>query len=186
MKLLFAISMIAIAMHSVNGAALILDGFTKVNGWTFYKIKVKGTMTNFNVHKACEENDLSAPCYAGTYDTFNSDECEVVFPRTVTEDADTMQYLTIMLCNHRKPHECDALKDIFVYKNNWVGDSACGAIAGKEGGYCAYGERYNNLWALCAAADEGARAVDTDVTKKPANGNKANVAPKKTDKAAPK
>ena len=133
--------------------ALILDGFTKVNGWTFYKIKVKGTMTNFNVHKACEGNNLSTPCYAGTYDTFNSDECEVVFPKTVTEDADTMQYLTIMLCNHRKPHECDALKDIFVYKNNWVGDSACGAIAGKEGGYCAYGERYNNLWALCAAKD---------------------------------
>ena len=140
-------------MINIIFLALILDGFTKVNGWTFYKIKVKGTMTNFNVHKACEGNNLSTPCYAGTYDTFNSDECEVVFPRTVTEDADTMQYLTIMLCNHRKPHECDALKDIFVFKNNWVGDSACGAIAGKEGGYCAYGERYNNLWALCAAAD---------------------------------
>merc|ERR1712002_477723 len=106
MKLLLAISMIAMAMNSVDSAALILDGFTKVSGWTFYKIKVKGTMTNFNVHKACEGNNLSTPCYAGTYDTFNSDECE-------------------------------ALKDIFVYKNNWVGDSACGAIAGKEGGYCA-------------------------------------------------
>ena len=110
-------------------------------------------MTNFNVHKACEGNNLRTPCYAGAYDTFNSDECEVVFPRTVTEDADTMQYLSIMLCNHRKPHECDALKDIFVYKNNWVGDSACGAVAGKKEGYCAYGERFNNLWALCAKPD---------------------------------
>ena len=64
-----------------------------------------------------------------------------------------MQYLTIMLCNHRKPHECDALKDIFVYKNNWVGDSACGAVPSQKDGYCAYGERFNNLWALCAKPD---------------------------------
>jgi len=184
MKLLLAISMIAIAMNSVDSAALILDGFTKVSGWTFYKIKVKGTMTNFNVHKACEGNNLSTPCYAGTYDTFNSDECEVVFPRTVTEDADTMQYLSIMLCNHRKPHECDSLKDTFVYKNNWVGDSACGAV--QKDGYCTYGERFNNLWALCAKPDERARVTDTDDAKKPADGTKTTGTPEKTAKAAPK
>jgi len=167
MKLLLAISMIAIAMHSVDNAALILEGFAKVNGWTFYKIKVKGAMTNFNVNKACKGNNLSTPCYAGAWDTFNSDECDVVFPDTVTEDSDTMQYLSVMLCNHRKPHECEKLADTFVYKDNWAGDSACGAVPDEK--YCSYGESSYNRWALCATPDDLARTADTDDTTKPAD-----------------
>merc|ERR1712224_717477 len=110
------------------GSALIMDGFANVNGWTFYKIKTKGTMTNFNVEKTCSQNNLITPCYTGTFETFNTDECQVVFPKSVTEDADTMQYLSIQICGHRKPEECQYLVDTFVYKANWVGESACGSM----------------------------------------------------------
>merc|ERR1719259_645884 len=120
MKLALAITMLAVAIDSINGGVLIIDGFAKVNGWTFYKIKTKGTMTNFNVHKTCESNNLITPCYTGTYDTFNSEACQVVFPKTVTEDADTMQYLSIMICGHREPGNCEILQDLFVYKENWL------------------------------------------------------------------
>jgi len=158
MKLALTISMIAIAISNINAGVLIIDGFAKVNGWTFYKIKTKGTMTNFNVHKTCESNNLITPCYTGTYDTFNSEACQVVFPKTVTEDADTMQYLSIMICGHREPGNCEILQDLFVYKENWVGDSACGSLEDK---YCSYGEQFNNLWSLCVGEDENARASNT-------------------------
>jgi len=162
MKLTLAIGMIAIAISSINAGVLIIDGFAKVNGWTFYKIKTKGTMTNFNVHKTCESNNLITPCYTGTYDTFNSEACQVVFPKTVTEDADTMQYLSIMICGHREPGNCEILQDLFVYKENWVGDSACGSLEEK---YCSYGEQFNNLWALCVGEDENTRASNTTATE---------------------
>jgi len=162
MKLALAIAIIAITIDSISGGVLIIDGFAKVNGWTFYKIKTKGTMTNFNVHKTCESNNLITPCYTGTYDTFNSEACQVVFPKTVTEDADTMQYLSIMICGHREPGNCEILQDLFVYKENWVGDSACGSLEEK---YCSYGEQFNNLWALCVGEDENTRASNTTATE---------------------
>jgi len=158
MKFLLAISLVVIALNSADGGVLIIDGFTEVYGWTFYKVKVKGSMTNFNVQRTCDENNLKTPCYAGTYDTFNSDQCDVVFNKEVTEDADTMQFLSINLCNHREPEKCEVLKDLFIYKENWAGDSACGAT--EANGYCAYGEAHNNLWALCAASKQGARVED--------------------------
>ena len=152
MKSLLVVGMIALSIESINSqstrSALIMDGFANVNGWTFYKIKTKGTMTNFNVEKTCSQNNLITPCYTGTFETFNTDECQVVFPKSVTEDADTMQYLSIQICGHRKPEECQYLVDTFVYKANWVGESACGSM---EGEYCAYGELQENLWSLCVA-----------------------------------
>jgi len=179
MKLTLAIGMIAIAISSINAGVLIIDGFAKVNGWTFYKIKTKGTMTNFNVHKTCESNNLITPCYTGTYDTFNSEACQVVFPKTVTEDADTMQYLSIMICGHREPGNCEILQDLFVYKENWVGDSACGSLEEK---YCSYGEQFNNLWALCVGEDENARASNTTATE-PAEETGAEIETETTETA---
>ena len=131
--------------------AVIMSGFAEVNGWTFYKIKTRGHMTNFNVKKTCAKNNLITPCYTGTYDAFNGDDCQVVFNKNVTEDADTFQYLSIEICGDREFGNCVELQDTFINKENWVGESACGALA-ESPSECAYGELYENHYSLCVSS----------------------------------
>ena len=136
---------------SDRSEAVIMSGFAEVNGWTFYKIKTRGHMTNFNVKKTCAKNNLITPCYTGTYDAFNGDDCQVVFNKNVTEDADTFQYLSIEICGDREFGNCVELQDTFINKENWVGESACGALAEKPS-ECAYGELYENHYSLCVSS----------------------------------
>ena len=135
---------------SDRSEAVIMSGFAEVNGWTFYKIKTRGHMTNFNVKKTCAKNNLITPCYTGTYDAFNGDDCQVVFNKNVTEDADTFQYLSIEICGDREFGNCVELQDTFINKENWVGESACGALA-ESPSECAYGELYENHYSLCVS-----------------------------------
>ena len=136
---------------SDRSEAVIMSGFAEVNGWTFYKIKTRGHMTNFNVKKTCAKNNLITPCYTGTYDAFNGDDCQVVFNKNVTEDADTFQYLSIEICGDREFGNCVELQDTFINKENWVGESACGALA-ESPSECAYGELYENHYSLCVSS----------------------------------
>ena len=136
---------------SDRSEAVIMSGFAEVNGWTFYKIKTRGHMTNFNVKKTCAKNNLITPCYTGTYDAFNGDDCQVVFNKNVTEDADTFQYLSIEICGDREFGNCVELQDTFINKENWVGESACGALA-ESPSECAYGELYENYYSLCVSS----------------------------------
>jgi len=154
---------------SDRSEAVIMSGFAEVNGWTFYKIKTRGHMTNFNVKKTCAKNNLITPCYTGTYDAFNGDDCQVVFNKNVTEDADTFQYLSIEICGDREFGNCVELQDTFINKENWVGESACGALA-ESPSECAYGELYENHYSLCvsnnaAEIEEGTGGNSTDVAR---------------------
>ena len=146
-KILF-LGILDLSISNRNGA----DGFAHVEGYTFYRIKTYGKMTNANVRKVCAENGLITPCFTGTYDAFNDDKCKVVFPTNVTVDADTMQFIAMKTCGHRNPDKCILLQDIFVYMVNWVEDWACGTLNDQ---YCGYGEQYVNKWSLCASRDDG-------------------------------
>ncbi|XP_078667238.1 uncharacterized protein LOC144909056 [Branchiostoma floridae x Branchiostoma belcheri] len=126
---------------------------TTVDGWSFFKVRAVGAMTNMEVKVTCEAAGMRYPCHGpggpGCTRYWTSD--------CITYDVDagvscyTHRVLSENLCGNTIPWHCQPLDDTFVYIPGWRSDdSACGVDYDTHT-WCAPGADYNDMYALCAA-----------------------------------
>ncbi|KAI8512834.1 hypothetical protein Bbelb_094730 [Branchiostoma belcheri] len=149
-KFLVFIAAVVVWPDSAQGQPEYL---TTVDGWSFFKVRAVGAMTNLNVKATCESMGMRLPCYhSGT---------EGCISNYWTSDCITYDYggvncawhyiLSENLCGTTDSRYCQPLDDIFVYMPGWIGggDSAIG-VDYETHTWSLMGANYNNMYALCA------------------------------------
>jgi len=116
-------------------------------GTTWFRVPVVGAMTDNNVRAACLALGLRTPCAGEPGCTFNDTLCSQI--NYENSCGNPMLRLSQAICNGQSPSQCTALNGVYQYMgNNWVSNSACGALSGN---WCSQGSEVTNQFALCVA-----------------------------------
>ncbi|XP_019615900.1 PREDICTED: neurogenic locus notch homolog protein 1-like [Branchiostoma belcheri] len=131
---------------------------TTVDLWAFWKLPVRGAMTNTNVRTTCERAGMTYPCYlSGTASCthFWTSGCIVYDDAGVS--CDTFVVLSEKLCGSSDAwgSRCHYLYDTFVYIPNWQSDDSAYGVGFSHSGnaWGLHGANYTDKYALCAEVD---------------------------------
>ncbi|CAH1257312.1 NOTCH1 [Branchiostoma lanceolatum] len=116
----------------------------------FYKVRVKGSMTNANLQATCELAGMDYPCYGtglGACTSHWSADC-VSFGLTSSTCQNTLAFLSSRLCDIAYAYRCPALHNTYVKYPAAYRDSAYGVV---QNGFDSSGYRKNDMYALCTA-----------------------------------
>ncbi|XP_078582453.1 uncharacterized protein LOC144865510 [Branchiostoma floridae x Branchiostoma japonicum] len=138
---------------------------TTVDGYSFYKIRAVGSMTNSKVKATCETAGMSYPCY-----NLGGDGChhsshwtsDCITYNGASVSCGTPQVLSANLCGNNDPRYCQPLDDTFVYCTScWGGEGSAWGVDYETHTYQLHGADYNNMYALCADFDNCASSPCT-------------------------
>ncbi|XP_078669816.1 uncharacterized protein LOC144910499 [Branchiostoma floridae x Branchiostoma belcheri] len=123
---------------------------TTWDGLTFYKVRVKGEMTNTNLAATCEMSGMSYPCHGtglGTCTSHWSSDC-LRFSHTGSSCQNTLTFLSSRLCGTTTAYRCPALQNTYVKYPSGYHDSTYGVTTS---GWDSSGYRSSGRYAVCAA-----------------------------------
>ena len=112
-----------------------------IDGWSFYKIKIKGKMTPENIRTKCLENGMTPACYCNDNCIYTDSGCTIT-PNN--GEKYTGYALSQALCGNRFWLRCQALNDIFYYIANKNGYSF-----GVQSGKRTSTRTLTSLWSMC-------------------------------------
>ncbi|XP_066275177.1 uncharacterized protein [Branchiostoma lanceolatum] len=126
-----------------------------LEGFSFYKVRVSGPVTNANVRATCEAAGLGFPCHyrhetACGISLYWSPACTgIVFSKDDDFTCTTVQFLSYALCGTAASYRCPPLDHTFVYIPLSVhNDSAWGTDVGAAA-WPVNGADYSDMFALC-------------------------------------
>ncbi|XP_078667626.1 uncharacterized protein LOC144909481 [Branchiostoma floridae x Branchiostoma belcheri] len=126
---------------------------TTWDGWSFYKVKAVGPMTNTNVKSTCEGAGMRYPCFYtghGRCTQWYTSDC-IAFNHDDL-DCRTPLVLSAKLCFTMFPHNCQRLDDAFFYMPGWHGDDTSWGVDYDSTSWALLGAHYSDKYALCAVA----------------------------------
>ncbi|XP_078661795.1 uncharacterized protein LOC144905857 [Branchiostoma floridae x Branchiostoma belcheri] len=127
---------------------------TTVDGWSFFKVRAVGAMSNLNVKVTCEATGMRLPCYHSGTDGCNyrwTSDCIRYDDATTSSCYSTHAVLSAELCGTVHPGFCQPLDDTFVYIPGWGSDDSAYGVDYENPTDYLHGSQYNNMFALCAA-----------------------------------
>ncbi|XP_078661784.1 uncharacterized protein LOC144905847 [Branchiostoma floridae x Branchiostoma belcheri] len=155
-KILLFVAAVIVWLDSSHGQPEYL---TTVDGWSFFKVRTAGSLTNYKIKATCEAVGLSYPCYrSGTEGcTTNWGSGCITYDEggaSVASNCRTHWVLSEILCGTTNPQYCAPLDDTFVYTPDWLSDDSAWGVDYQTHTCCLEGANYNKMYALCADIDD--------------------------------
>ncbi|XP_019639755.1 PREDICTED: fibropellin-1-like [Branchiostoma belcheri] len=151
-KFLVFIAAVVVWPDSAQGQREYL---TTVDGWSFFKVRTAGSMSNMKVKATCEAIGMRYPCHMS-----GREGCTRYWTSgcITYDDAGVSCYthlvLSANLCGTTDYRYCQPLDDTFVnLPGYWSDDSAWG-VDYETHTLELQGANYNNMYALCADIDD--------------------------------
>ncbi|XP_078671050.1 uncharacterized protein LOC144911120 [Branchiostoma floridae x Branchiostoma belcheri] len=129
---------------------------TTVDGWSFFKVRAVGAMSNTKVKATCEATGMRYPCHNSGTDRctyYWTSDC-IAYDPAVVSCYTTHQVLSANLCGTYDSRYCQPLDDTFVYFPGWQSDDSAWGVDYETHSWDLQGANYNNTYALCADIDE--------------------------------